>query len=431
MTGLRVDQAGHLLVGEGVIQARLIARDAGVDLLGAAGLRLGHPVRVGEHRAGHRDQLHAAGGQDVLGGLRHVDPVGRHHRDRDLLGDLRTHVDERAVGHRGDDGGHAGLMPAEPGVDQGGAGVLDLGGQRQDLLEGLAVLDVVGHRHPVAENEIVADRGAGAPHDLHREAPPLGGTSTPVVGASVGPRRQELVDQIALAAHDLHPVVTGLAGQPGAAHEVGDGGVHRLRRELARPKRRDRGFDRRGTHRQRVIGVAPGVQHLQQDLRAPVVDGGGDAAVPARLGAGDQLRPERQQPADSVGGVTAGDDHPDPTARPGGEILGEAVDVAGPVLQAGVHRPHHHPIAQRGEPQIQRGEQVRKIRLAAGGIGAGHTVSSAGWGAGAESSAAVTSSSQPIALSSARIPPRNTRYWCSGVPARSAGRGNWLASKPR
>ncbi|WP_369830511.1 hypothetical protein, partial [Mycobacterium sp. 1245111.1] len=58
---------------EGVIQAGLIARDAGIDLVVAGGLRLEHPLRVGQQGPGHRDQLYVGVGQDLLGRLRHVD----------------------------------------------------------------------------------------------------------------------------------------------------------------------------------------------------------------------------------------------------------------------------------------------------------------------------------------------------------------------
>lgn len=51
--GTRVDQAAGALVGEHVVQAGLIAGDAGVDLVTALRARLGHPLRVGQQRACH------------------------------------------------------------------------------------------------------------------------------------------------------------------------------------------------------------------------------------------------------------------------------------------------------------------------------------------------------------------------------------------
>src|SRR4029077_16600154 len=123
---------------------------------------------------------------------------------------------ERAVGHRGDDGRHPRLVPADAGVDDRRARRLDFGCRRYDFVPALAVLDVVGHRHPVADDEVVADRGAGTAYDLDRHPPALLGGPAPGVGTLVGARGQELVEQVAFAAHDLHAVVAGFAGQPGA-----------------------------------------------------------------------------------------------------------------------------------------------------------------------------------------------------------------------
>ena len=52
VAGARVDQAGGDLAAEGVVEAGLVAADAGVDRLGAAVRGLGDEVGVGEERAG-------------------------------------------------------------------------------------------------------------------------------------------------------------------------------------------------------------------------------------------------------------------------------------------------------------------------------------------------------------------------------------------
>ena len=204
---------------------------------------------------------------------------------------------------------------------------------------------------------------AGAAHDLDGQPAALLRGAAPGVGALVGARREELVEQIALAAHDLDTVVAGLAGQQCAAHEVVDGALDVAQR--ARPERVDRRLDRRRADRKRMVGIASRVQDLQQDLAALVVHGGGDATVPARVRRRQHLRGERQQPAGAVGRVAAGDDQPDAAAGPLGEVRGQPVGVARAVLQAGVHRAHHHPVAQGGEAKVQRRQQVR-IRIGHG-----------------------------------------------------------------
>ena len=60
-----------------MVETRLIAPDAGVDLVGFACVSLEHEVRVGQEGAGHADEIRRAGGEDVLSGGRCVDPEGR------------------------------------------------------------------------------------------------------------------------------------------------------------------------------------------------------------------------------------------------------------------------------------------------------------------------------------------------------------------
>jgi hypothetical protein len=63
-------------------------------------------------------------------------------------------------------------------------------------------------------------------------------------------------------------------------------------------------------------------------------------AQPARFGA---MPPETSRPAP-------------PRAR--GEIGGELREIGGAVLEPGVHRAHDDAIGQRGETEIEGGEQV-------------------------------------------------------------------------
>jgi hypothetical protein len=106
------------------------------------------------------------------------------------------------------------------------------------------------------------------------------------------------------------------------------------------------------------------MQHLQQDLAAGVVHRLCDPAMSPHIGGGDHLRGERQQPACAVRRVPAGDDQADTTAGALGEVLGQPIGVAGTILQPGVHRTHHHAVAQGGEAKVQWRQQVW--------VGAGH-----------------------------------------------------------
>ena len=78
MTGARVHQAGRDLAAEGVVQAGLVAADAGVDLIGLAGGGLGHELGVGQEGARHAHYVGVALGQHGFGHVGRVDAVGGH-----------------------------------------------------------------------------------------------------------------------------------------------------------------------------------------------------------------------------------------------------------------------------------------------------------------------------------------------------------------
>ena len=106
------------------------------------------------------------------------------------------------------------------------------------------------------------------------------------VDVLAGVRDQELVDEIAFAAHQLDAVVAGLACEPGATHERADLALDAGRAQRARRKRRDRTAQARRRDAQRRVAVAPGVQDLQRDLAALGMHRVGHGSVAARAGAG-------------------------------------------------------------------------------------------------------------------------------------------------
>ncbi|MNN25101.1 hypothetical protein D3C81_1385570 [compost metagenome] len=80
MCGARIDQAGRALVDEDVIQAGLVAGNAGVDGFRLAGACLGRPLWVGQQWACQRHHVGMAVGQHAFGDVGHVDAVHRDHR---------------------------------------------------------------------------------------------------------------------------------------------------------------------------------------------------------------------------------------------------------------------------------------------------------------------------------------------------------------
>ena len=168
--------------------------------------------------------------------------------------------------------------------------------------------------------EVVADLGADRAHDLEREARPVLERAAVLVVAVVDRRREELRDQVAVAAVDLDPVGAGLARAARGLREALD--------DLL-----DLGL--------RHGDALEAVDRLRLARRAPalLVDDAADVALPARerelrevlavvlVHLVDQLAPERDRlvavdvrvvrhddPA-RVDGCVGRDDRADPAAR--------------------------------------------------------------------------------------------------------------------
>uniref|UniRef100_A0A914YP03 HPt domain-containing protein n=1 Tax=Panagrolaimus superbus TaxID=310955 RepID=A0A914YP03_9BILA len=113
-------------------------------------------------------------------------------------------------------------MPADTGIDDRRTGRLDCLRLLHDLFPVAAVVDQIHQRQAIDDDEVRAAGLADAAHDLDREAHALAGVTAPTVGALVGARGDEFVDEVALRAHHFDAVVAGLAGQLRAACVVGD-----------------------------------------------------------------------------------------------------------------------------------------------------------------------------------------------------------------
>ncbi|MNK95437.1 hypothetical protein D3C87_1156730 [compost metagenome] len=340
-----------------MVEAGLVAADAGVDLVGAVLTRLAHKGGVGQQGPGHRHHVAIAPGQQALGHLGRIDAVGGDQGDGDLALEAFRHPGESGARHAGGDGRDAGFVPADAGVEDGGARRLDGLGQLHHFVGGRAALDQVQHRQAVDDDEVGADFLARATHDLERQADAVLVGSAPFVVALIGAGGDELVDQIALGAHDLDAVIAGGLGQGGAAHKVCDGLLDLLTGQGVGGEGGDRGLDGRGCYQVGVVGVAAEMKDLQGDLAALGVDGGGDEAVMFSLLLGVQLGAPGHGAAAFVGRDAAGDDQPDLAARPLGVEGGHALETVLDLLQPDVHRPHQHPVLQRGEAEVQRLEQ--------------------------------------------------------------------------
>ena len=184
--------------------------------------------------------------------------------------------------------------------------------------------------------------------------------AAPVVAAVVGAGRGELVDEIALAAHDLDAVVAGLAGQRRRGGVVLDGAEDVGLGHAPGRVRVDRRGDRGRADRAVDPGVAPGMQDLQRDPAACVVHRFGDGTVLGELLAAVEQRRARLHQPFGVGREAAGDDQRRPTF---GALDIEARDpLERPIqrLQPRVHGAHDDAVGEPDGAEVERLEQVRK-----------------------------------------------------------------------
>src|ERR1700677_47087 len=359
VAGLRVDQAGGDLSAEGVVEAGLVAPDAGIDGLRASCPGLGDEVRVGEERTGHGDHVGAAFGEYLLGDLGGVDAVAGDQGHRYGAPERPGDPGVRAAGHGGGDGRDARLVPADAGVDDRGAGCLDRLGERDHLRQCAAVWYQVEHGEPVDEDELGTDVLAHAADYLDGEAHPVLGGASPAVGAMGGGGGCELVDEVALGAHDLDAVVAGRLGQSRCSDERLDRLLDLVSGQPAREVGADGGLDGAGGDQVRVAGVAAVVQDLQRDPAASPVYRFGDEGVPLGLCLRRELGRLRSGPAALVRSDAAGDDQPDTAAGAGRVEHGHALEALLGFFEAQMHRAHQHAVRQSGEAQVERAQQVR------------------------------------------------------------------------
>ena len=364
VTGAGVDQARGDQALEGVVKTCLIAGDAGVDPIGLSRSGFRDEVGIGEEGAGHRDHVRGTVGEHLFRDLGGVDPVGRDERDRHRSHQLLGHPGESGTRHRCRDGRDARLVPADAGVDDRRAGGLDGLGELPDLLQGGATLDEVEHGEAIDDDEVLADPLAHSSDDLDGEANSVVVGPSPLIGALVGPGGDELVDQIALGAHDLDAVITGVLSQGRAPREVVDRlldlrAAHRLGRVEG-----DRRLDRARPDEVGVEGIASEVEDLEADLAARCVDGLGHQPVTRDLLVGGEDGPSLEGATGLVGCDATGHNEADPTARALGVEGGHPLEAVRRLFETHVHRTHENSVGQGGEAQVERGEEVRVCRHA-------------------------------------------------------------------
>ena len=162
----RVDQARSNLAAKGVVQAGLVAANAGVDLVSLARSGLVHKLRVGQKGPRHGNHIGHAVGQYLLGHLGGVDAVGGDQRNAYLALELLRNPGKSSARHLGGDGGYARLVPADAGVQNGDACSLQGLGELHHFFQCRATLDQIEHGQAEDHDEIGTHLGPGAAHDF-------------------------------------------------------------------------------------------------------------------------------------------------------------------------------------------------------------------------------------------------------------------------
>ena len=152
--------------------------------------------------------------------------------------------------------------------------------------------------------------------------------SPPQVGPVVGSAHQKLVDEVAFGAHDLDAIVASFTGQHGAADVGADGPFHAPSTERPRAELADGRLALGGRDAERMVAVAPAVQNLQGNAAIGCVDSIGHLAVLGRLAGTHEGSRRGGELACAVGADAACDDEPSATLGPLGIELGELGESA-------------------------------------------------------------------------------------------------------
>src|SRR3984957_10377689 len=197
----------HLLRSR--LRAPILRR--GVHFATELGRSVPRPARIVEHAAGERDHIGLAGSDDFFGVAGFGDQADGH---RGHAGGLLDRLRKRQLIAGRQWNFLQWRYPAGGDVDPVDAAFFQLLGKLDGLFEVPAALDPVGRR------DLDADRLFRRKHRAHRiehfeRIPhPVLQRSAIFVGALVGDRRQELVQQIAVRAMQLNGVDTQPAGAP-------------------------------------------------------------------------------------------------------------------------------------------------------------------------------------------------------------------------
>ena len=299
-------------------------------------------------------------GDDLFADFGCVDAVDGNERDVDFAHQPFGHPAKATARHHRGDGRYPRLVPADARVNHRRADCFDVFCQLHHFFPGTPFRYQVEHAQPVNDDEVLTDCFADARHDFQRETHPVRVAAAVFVGTFVGAGADELIDEVALAAHDLDAVVARVLRQFGGADEVLHRAANATFAQRARLEFADGRFD--GTRRdaERMVTVASGVENLHADFTTLLMHGIGDDLMLLGVTRFGHARGKGCDPTLARGRDAAGDDQSHPAPGTFAEESGHALVAVLGFFESGVHAAHQDAVFQLREAEI---EGLKKVRI--------------------------------------------------------------------
>ena len=157
-------------------------------------------------------------------------------------------------------------MPANACVDDRDSGLLQFHSKKFYFFPRASAFNQIEHGQPENDNELITGHCPCATHYFKWQAHSVFIRTAPLIGALIGARCNELIDQISFAAHEFNSVVASILSQFRAAGKIIYGAFNLIRTQRTRSEYIDRSLNGRCRYTLIVRRIASGVENLQTDL---------------------------------------------------------------------------------------------------------------------------------------------------------------------
>ena len=186
MAGTGVDQARRQYAGEGMIKARLIARDAGVNFIFAAFDGFAHEFAIRQQGSCHRNQISIAARQHRLCHVGHVDAVRRDHRHFNMFAQPPSYTCKCGPRHHRCNSRNRTFVPSEVGGNDADACEFKPLCQGDNFVPAHPAFEHIHGGDAEDDDEILPHRRTRLFYDFQRKAHPVFVRSAIGIVAQVG-----------------------------------------------------------------------------------------------------------------------------------------------------------------------------------------------------------------------------------------------------